>query len=68
MSNRLLTPDALSADRFSAFMEYVKPKPQELRWTEIRWRTDLRAARVEAARQNKPIFLWAMNGDPLGCV
>lgn len=37
-------------------------------WETIGWRTDLLAAREEAVKAGKPLFLWAMNGHPLGCV
>jgi hypothetical protein len=37
------------------------------KWTEIPWLTDLAEARKLAARDGKPIFMWAMNGHPLGC-
>lgn len=43
------------------------PKAQESRYLEISWRTDLMAARRESIREGKPIFLWIMNGSPLGC-
>ena len=38
------------------------------KWRKIQWRHDLWDARIEAAKTGKPIFIWAMNGDPLGCV
>jgi len=37
-------------------------------WETIGWRVDLLAARDEAIRSKRPLFLWAMNGHPLGCV
>ena len=37
-------------------------------WQTIPWRVDLLAARDEAIRTKRPLFLWAMNGHPLGCV
>ncbi len=37
-------------------------------WQTIDWRVDLLAARDEAIAAEKPLFLWAMNGHPLGCV
>lgn len=37
-------------------------------WETIGWRTDLLAACEEAEKAGKPLFLWAMNGHPLGCV
>ena len=42
------------------------PSKDEDRWTEIPWRTDLAQARSEAARLGKPLFLWVMDGHPLG--
>ena len=36
-------------------------------WETIPWRSDLLAARDEAIRTGRPLFLWAMNGHPLGC-
>ena len=46
---------------------YLRPKPDQVRWRAIPWQTDLRDARRLATEQRKPIFLWAMNGNPLGC-
>ncbi|MGH9363331.1 MAG: hypothetical protein ACRD2T_15580 [Thermoanaerobaculia bacterium] len=37
------------------------------KWETIPWRTGLLDARAEAARERKPLFLWSMNGHPLGC-
>ena len=37
-------------------------------WETIPWRSDLLVARDEAIRSRRPLFLWAMNGHPLGCV
>jgi hypothetical protein len=45
----------------------VLPKPAEELWLKIPWRSDFAAARAEANREAKPIFLWMMNGNPLGC-
>ena len=41
---------------------------EEAKWTQVNWMSDLWEARIEAAKKRKPIFIWAMNGDPLGCV
>ncbi len=48
-------------------LAYLRPKPEEMRWRAIPWQTDLRDARRLAEEARKPIFLWAMNGNPLGC-
>ena len=45
----------------------MKPQPDEVRWLEIDWKTDLWEARREAAKTGKPIYLWEMDGHPLGC-
>lgn len=46
----------------------VLPTMEESAWLAIPWRTDLWEARKEAARTGKPIYLWEMDGHPLGCV
>lgn len=46
----------------------VRPVEAELRWTRIPWRGDLWEGRVEALATGRPLFVWAMNGHPLGCV
>ena len=46
-----------------AALNSTAPQP----WESIAWRTDLADARSEARTTGKPLFLWAMNGHPLGC-
>lgn len=46
----------------------ILPKPEESAWQKIAWRTDLWKARREAVEARKPIYLWEMDGHPLGCV
>ena len=48
-------------------MAYVSPRPDEARWEEIPWQTDLWEARRVALSVGKPIFAWMMNGSVLGC-
>ena len=43
------------------------PTADEERWLEIPWRTNIADARAAAERQGKPVLLWVMNGNPLGC-
>ena len=45
----------------------VLPTADEERWLEIPWLTNIADARAEAERQGKPVLLWVMNGNPLGC-
>ena len=52
-------------DDISKLRELVIPATAE-RWETIPWRTDLAAARVDARREGRLLFLWAMNGHPCG--
>ncbi len=61
------TTTTVDTTQFQETLAFIRPKPSELRWQEIPWQTDIRAACRLAAEQHKPIFLWAMNGNPLGC-
>ena len=42
-------------------------EPKDETWKTIPWRTNLIDAQNDAAEQGKPIFIWAMDGNPLGC-
>lgn len=55
------------ADDLDARVKAVLPTSAEERFLAIPWRLDLTEARAEAARTKKPIFLWLMNGHPMGC-
>lgn len=46
----------------------ILPSAGESAWQQIDWKTDLWEARKEAAESGKPIYLWEMDGHPLGCV
>lgn len=45
----------------------VLPREEEDRFLQVPWRLNLQQARVESQLTGKPIFLWIMNGNPLGC-
>ena len=45
----------------------VIPSGAEEKWATAGWRTNLMAARLEAQKAKKPIFLWIMVGNPQGC-
>lgn len=44
----------------------ILPTADEDAFLRIPWRTSLLQARRDANEQGKPIFMWLMNGDPLG--
>ena len=58
----------IDAATFRDTLAFLAPNAEEMKWASIPWQTDLWEARKLAAAENKPIFLWAMNGNPLGCV
>ena len=46
---------------------HAELEPQGEKWKSIPWETDLLKAQRMAAKDNKPIFIWSMDGHPLGC-
>lgn len=56
----------LTEMKFRELQQLLTPDGAEL-WRRIPWRIELLEAQREAAEQNKPLFLWAMDGHPLGC-
>jgi hypothetical protein len=57
---------ALKTD-LDAKIASVLPDKQEDAWLNIGWHTNLMQAREIAQKENRPLFLWIMNGHPLGC-
>lgn len=55
------------AQTFDEKLRTVLPSEAEDRWVALGWHTNLAEARQEAQRQGKPLLLWVMNGNPLGC-
>ena len=47
-------------------IEELRPDP-DVAWRTIPWKIRLLDAQRDAAREGKPIFIWAMDGHPLGC-
>ena len=57
--------DELTHERFSELHAELQPGDEP--WRTIPWKIDLLDAQRAAAKQRKPIFIWAMDGHPLGC-
>ena len=55
-------PAAIAADELDRLHRLIKPAPGESRWMEIEWHPTVWEARRKAAREGKPIFLWAGSG------
>ncbi len=62
----LLAGPGLGAAEYDRLWKELKPPAAET-WRTIPWRTSLLEAHEVAAREKKPLFLWAMDGHPLGC-
>jgi hypothetical protein len=62
-----MTQAVLSTPTLESKVASVLPTPQEERWLQIPWRTNLMRARSESQQAGKPLFLWIMDGHPLGC-
>ena len=56
----------LDEARFTELQELLTPA-ENVTWRRIPWRIELLEAQREAVAQNKPLFVWAMDGHPLGC-
>ena len=68
----LLTVPARAAEpiapqQLDALRTVITPGDNEDHWDRIPWHSDLWQARQVAARVGKPILLWEMDGNPLGC-
>jgi hypothetical protein len=53
--------------QYDKLRERIKPADGEDAWAKVPWLTSLWEAREKAARLGKPILLWEMDGNPLGC-
>lgn len=68
----LLTTFSVSANAaitdadFQRLHKELRPADDET-WRTIPWKTSVLDAQKEAGEQQKPIFIWAMDGHPLGC-
>ncbi len=56
----------LDEAEFVALHRALQPD-RDFAWERIPWRLDLLAAREEARREGMPLFIWSLNGHPLGC-
>ena len=56
----------LTQERFEQLHREVRPNDQDP-WRTIPWQTKVLEGQQLAAESQKPIFIWAMDGHPLGC-
>ncbi len=57
--------DEISVAEFEQLHSELDP-PQAI-WRTIPWQTSLVEAQNIAVKENKPLFIWSMDGHPLGC-
>ncbi len=57
----------ISEERFQTLMSTVQPAAGQ-KWTSVGWLTSLVEAQHRSVDTGKPIFIWAMDGHPIGCV
>jgi hypothetical protein len=60
------TAEELTESRFEKLHAELQPDNSAL-WRTIPWKTSVLSAQQTAASEKKPIFIWAMDGHPLGC-
>jgi hypothetical protein len=58
--------EQLTDSKFRELLNELQPAGNEP-WRTIPWKIALLDAQRNAATENKPIFIWAMDGHPLGC-
>jgi hypothetical protein len=62
----LLTAAELKEAEFLVLHGQLQP-PKNEPWRTIPWKITLIDAQRIAIQEKKPIFIWAMDGHPLGC-
>lgn len=63
----VLSGDEVKTENVGRLQSLIRPRPEETKWEEIPWQVDLWQARRKAAETGKPIVLWEMDGNPMGC-
>ena len=62
----IIATGVLSASNFEKVHRDLLP-PADETWKTIPWKISLLEAQSVAAAEGKPLFIWAMDGHPLGC-
>lgn len=62
----LALSSALTTAEFDTLHQQLQPSGEEV-WRSIPWKISMLDAQAAAVREKKPIFIWAMDGHPLGC-
>jgi hypothetical protein len=57
--------DGPSPDQLTKLAAVIKPRPDETRWQQIPWVTDVNEGLRQARAEKRPLLLWTILGDPL---
>jgi hypothetical protein len=52
---------------FTRLLTLIKPRADESQLEQVPWAATLWEARLKAAAEGKPIFIWVTGGPPGGC-
>ena len=63
---KVLSSAELNESEFRNLQRQLQP-PADEPWRTIPWKITLIEAQRTAIQEKKPIFIWAMDGHPLGC-
>lgn len=62
-----LVSGQISKEKYNELKTILTPDKNET-WKTIPWKLFVLEAQKSAVKQQKPIFIWAMDGHPLACV
>ena len=63
----LAAPPQLADGQVEQLLAAIRPSEGEDPFATIPWQTNLWEARKLAVKEGKPLLLWEMDGNPLGC-
>ena len=66
LSTKVSLAAELNESEFLSLQRQLQP-PADAPWRTIPWKITLLEAQRTAIQEKKPIFIWAMDGHPLGC-
>lgn len=57
----------VAAQTLDERIQSVLPRPEEEAFLDVPWQPNVMRARVEAQRTGRPLAIWIMDGNVLGC-
>lgn len=64
--NTQSTQNAFDSGAALELVEQLRPSEADL-WRQVPWKISVLDGQRAAGRADKPLFIWAMDGHPLGC-